>query len=141
MMEGMVLNYSRIAAATACLLMLALIVGPACAPLCAGSSCPSQTAASSEKVSCHGMTSEGGDCFAASPNAGRCGVAEASLAILSKPALSINSTRAAEGATVSAAAALHSQDLFARGLRFNFFSDGPPPGIHTLTLSNLVLRI
>jgi len=139
-MFGLKASYGRGAAATACLLMLALLVGPLCTPLCAGSSCLAQTTRSNVEASCHGMSSQGGGHFAASPNGGRCGAAEASLAVLSKLSLSVKSGVANNQELVLAAPPLSAKDIFAARLRLNF-SSGPPLEIQSPSLSNLVLRI
>jgi len=140
-MSGSKVSYTRADAATACLLMLALIVGPLCTPLCAGSSCLTQSTSSAVKASCHGMSSSHGDNhFAASARGGPCRLAEARLAILIKSTLSVKTTSFEDGESIVAAAHSDAQDVFAVSSHF-IFSSGGPLGICGSTFTNLVLRI
>jgi hypothetical protein len=86
------------------------------------------------------MSSSHGNHFRALPNSGPCRLSEASLAVLSKPSLSIKSASAGTGALVFATLHFNARDVFVAQSRL-ISSDGPPPGIHASTLTNPVLRI
>jgi len=127
-MLGSKVNYTRAGAGTTCLLILALIVGPLCTPLCAGSSCLTQTASSDEKASCHGVSSSyGRNHFSASPKSSAC--QETGLAVLSKPILSVESASFEDAGSIVATGHSNAQDIFAVSPHLIFSWDGPPPEI------------
>jgi len=84
-MVAMKKNSRKGFAATACVIVLALIVGPTCAGLCAGANCTSGATTTHKESGCHPVEPGQGEQFSRAANVGACGAQDASVAVTSKP--------------------------------------------------------
>ncbi len=134
-------NARCVGAATACLVALALFVGPLCAGMCAGSICVARAANSNERTGCHGMAHGKGAQVSVRDFGGPCRAAEASLALAGKPDFSVKCETASCERKVFAVAIPNVASAFAANSKLFLTSDGPPLGQPGPELTGLVLRI
>jgi len=141
-MIGAKLNARCVGAATACLVALALFVGPLCAGMCAGSICAARAANSNnEGARCHGMAHGKGAQVSVRDLNGACRGAEANLAVAGKPDFSVKRETVSSERKVFAVTIPNVASVFAADSRLFLSSDGPPPGQPGPALTGLVLRI
>jgi hypothetical protein len=126
-------------AVAACLLTIALVVGPLCTGLCAGSSCVAPAARSHEGASCHGMSGDSGVRYVA--NGSACGLADANFAVATRPVFSVKSGPAASAEDTPAVINPSVTNILAIDARAFPASAGPPQEIRTENSRAVVLRI
>jgi len=127
-------------AATACVIVLALIVGPGCGGLCALANCVSGAASTGKDDGCHHVEHEHGAKFSRAANVGVCGAQDTSVAVTNKP----NATaRAGSETPQKSAAATGSMllDADAAGSTNFHLSDGYSRGIPTTKPASQILRL
>ena len=130
----------RGSAVAACLVILALIVGPACAGLCAGSDCSASVASSGKESVCHHAGHEHSVQFSRAANAGACRAADASLTMTSKPNIAAQGGATSSKERVFSASDFHlSND--ATGSPALLFSGGHSPGALPSERTVSILRL
>ncbi|HJZ63487.1 MAG TPA: hypothetical protein VKD70_04155 [Candidatus Acidoferrum sp.] len=127
-------------AATACVIVLALMVGPGCAGLCAVANCTSGATSTGKDGGCHHVEHEHGAQFSRAVNVGVCGAQDMSVAVTSKPRAT---ARAGSETPQESAAATGSTVLGedAAGSANFYLSDGYSPGIFTTKPTGQILRL
>jgi hypothetical protein len=129
------------AASMACMLILALILGPSCAGLCAASNCAGSNANPDQEASCHRMARSHNAQFTGAIGKGACGAADASLAIASKPSLAVEPGSAAlDGKTFAAIDSFFFVPVSVNSSAF-LFSSGHSPGVLAASRTLQILRL
>ena len=139
-MVGAKLNSRCVGAATACLVALALFVGPLCAGVCAGSTCVPQTANSNEGTGCHGMPHGKVAQFSAWDLNGTCPATQASLAVAGKPDFSVKCGTGSCEQKVFPVAGSNVGSGFSADSKLFLTSDGPPLRNSSSIANGVVLR-
>ena len=134
-------SWNRPDVALACLVMLALLVGPVCAPMCAGQACLPSAANASKDVQCHGMASQGGDLLLGAAGGHKCGLGDASFAVLSKPSFSVAALSDRVDGTHTPGAISALANVLAKEPHHIFSADGPPLRSRSEILTIAVLRV
>ena len=126
--------------ATACVIVLALIVGPACAGLCAGANCTLGATTRDKDASCHHVEREHGAQFSGAANVRGCGAQDASVAVTSKPNAMAQTGSATSQKSVAANGSIL---LSANAAGSNNFclSDGYSPGTFETKPTSQILRL
>jgi len=128
-------------ALVACLVAVALLVGPLCASACPGAGCFAQSAASSKSTNCHGMTGHAGLHFSVRSAAKPCSLADGSLAVLSRPVRDEFASTSHGGKFELAAASVNARAGAEFFLLLNDSSAGPPPIFPSIDAAPITLRI
>jgi hypothetical protein len=125
----------------ACLIVLALLAGPLCAPACSGMPCFVGSTAAAESLHCHGMAAHGGSHLSVHRLRNQCELANATAAVLSRPVVREPAARWQRGKfgfAISSAATPSIGDVYAR---FGDSSASPPLTFQGTSSSPLILRI
>jgi len=133
-------NSHRCLAASACVIVLALIVGPACAGLCAGANCIAGAAKSSEASGCHHEGHERGGQFSHTANMRECS-ADASFAIASKPTAGFRAGNSHSQERVPAVVYSAFSRTNLADSSFVLYPEGCSPGILTAKPASSILRV
>jgi hypothetical protein len=139
-MLGLKLNQDKAGAAIACLLALAMVVGPLCMPMCASTECLQRGASSSEEASCHGMSEHGVSQMALAPSDRPCQLAETGIAVLSKLTLATKTAFDKSASPIFTANSTIANPS-AASTHAIFSSTGPPQGVPSPSSTNPVLRV
>jgi hypothetical protein len=140
-MIGAKLNSRYVGAATACLVALALFVGPLCRGMCAGSTCLAQAANSNDGTGCHGMAHGRGSQFSARDLGGTCRATVASLAVAGKPDFSVKCVTGSCEQKVFPAEVSNVGSGFDADSKLFLSSDGPPLRNPSSNVNGVELRI
>jgi hypothetical protein len=140
-MIGAKLNSRYVGAATACLVALALFIGPLCTGMCAGSKCVVQAANSNEETGCHRMAHGKVAQLSAQNLNGTCRAADASFAVAGKPDFSVKCGAGSCERKALAEAIPNIASGFAADSNLYLPSDDPPLRNSSSNVNGAVLRI
>lgn len=140
-MIGAKLNSRYASAATACLVALALFVGPLCAGMCAGSTCVVRAANLNEETGCHRMAHGKVAQLSAQNLNGTCRAADASFAVAGKPDFSVKCGAVSCERKAFAEAIPNIGTGFSADSNLFLSSDGPPLRNSSSNVNGVVLRI
>src|SRR5579859_278049 len=128
-------------AMVACLIAVALLAGPLCAPACSGMACFSGSARATESGNCHAITGDARTHLKLGPAASACGFRDAAPAVLNRPVADEFTWAAHSGGFSLATASASGQQVVDACSILRGSSSGPPLASQCVVASALILRI